>query len=407
MRKQQRTLFRPTRRDVTAIGGALFASAFMPKIAQGASRRDPRFITIILRGALDGLSAVAPLGDPNYATLRGALALRKSGDGAALPLDGFFGLHPSMTTIADLFARKRATIIHAVATGYRERSHFDGQDVLESGQPGPGRTDSGWLNRALLELPKGPGVRAGLAVGAATPLVLRGPAATTGWAPSQLAHADDDLAMRLRDLYAARDPALGAALAQGLAIESVATRDLGDKRPQGAGAAAAMRAIAHGAAKLLAAEDGPRIGALAFDGWDTHIAEGAATGRLAQLLAGLDGAIDEFQRGLGPAWDDTIIVVITEFGRTARVNGASGTDHGVATAAFLAGGAVSGGRVVADWPGLKDAQLYQGRDLKPTIDLRAVLKGALADHLGLSPAVLGDKIFPQTAHLAPVKNLVA
>jgi len=397
----------PSRRAVAITGGALFASAFMPKIAQGASTRDPRFVTIILRGALDGLSAVAPVGDPAYAGLRGALALQKAGDGAALPLDGFFGLHPSMTTFADLFAQKRATIVHAVATGYRERSHFDGQDVLESGQPGPGRTDTGWLNRALLELPKGPRARAGLGVGASTPLVLRGPAPITGWAPSQLAHAGGDLALRLRDLYGARDPALGAALAQGLAIEGVAARQDGDSRASGGDAPAIMRAVARGAAKLLAADDGPRIGALAFDGWDTHIAEGGARGRLAQLLAGLDGAFDEFQRALGPAWSDTIILAVTEFGRTARVNGTNGTDHGVGTVAFLAGGAVNGGRVIADWPGLKDAQLYERRDLKPTTDLRAVVKGALADHLGLSPSVLGDRVFPQTAQLAPMKHLVA
>ena len=289
----------------------------------------------------------------------------------------------------------------------RSPPDFDGQDVLESGQPGPGRTDSGWLNRALAELPNGPKVRAGLAVGAATPLVLRGAAPVTGWAPTQLAQAGDDVAMRLLDLYSARDPVLGEALTQGLGIEKIVARDMGERKGPGGNVVDNMRQIARGAAKLIAADDGPRIGALAFDGWDTHIAEGGATGRLAQLLGGLDGAFEEFRQTLGPAWKDTVIVAVTEFGRTARINGTTGTDHGTGTVAFLAGGAVKGGRVVVDWPGLKEAQLYEKRDLKPTTDLRAVLKGVLADHIGMSTAALGDRVFPETANLAPMKNLIA
>ena len=180
-----------------------------------------------------------------------------------------------------------------------------------------------------------------------------------------------------------------------------------DALKPGGDVALQMRKAAEGAARLMAADDGPRIGALAFDGWDTHANEGGATGRLAQLLGGLDGAFAAFESELGPRWNETVVVAITEFGRTARINGTVGTDHGTATVAFLAGGAVAGGRVVADWPGLKAADLYESRDLKPTTDLRAVLKGVLADHLGLSADVLARAVFPDTLGVAPMKGLIA
>lgn len=401
----------PSRRALLVSGGALFSWAYLPKFARAADGRDPRFVTIILRGALDGLSAVAPLDDPDYERLHGSLSLRRDGDRPALALDGFFGLNPGMPIFAQMFAEKQAAIIHATATGYRERSHFDGQDVLESGMPKPGNIASGWLNRVLESLPKGERVastRSGLGIGPVTPLILRGAASVTGWAPTNLPPAGDDIAERLLALYGARDPMLQNALAQGLGIEKIVARDMGGMgaAQPGGNVVEVMRQTARGAAKLMAADDGPRIGALAYDGWDTHANEGGATGRLAQLLSGLDGAIDEFRQTLGDNWKHTIIAVVTEFGRTARINGTTGTDHGTGTVAFLAGGAVAGGKVIADWPGLKDAQLYENRDLRPTTDLRAVLKGVLADHLGLSAGVLGEKVFPETASLAPLKGLV-
>lgn len=398
-----------SRRAALAGAGALFSWSYMPRFAQAAQGRDPRFVTIVLRGALDGLSAVAPLGDPSYAGLHGAIALGREGANAALPLDSFFGLNPAMKNFAKLYQAKQAAIVHAVATPYRERSHFDGQDVLESGMPGKGLVTSGWMNRMLQALPKGEKVnpqRNGLAVGSVTPLIMRGPASVTGWVPSGMASANDDVAQRLLDLYAQRDPALGQALAQGLGMEKIVARDMGDLKPSGGGVQM-MRLVAQGAAKLLAADDGPRMGALAFDGWDTHANEGGGTGRLAQLLGGLDGAIEEFEKALGPKWAQTVIVVVTEFGRTARVNGTIGTDHGTGTVAFLAGGALKGGRVIADWPGLKEEQLFEKRDLKPTIDLRAVFKGVMADHLGLSANVLGDKVFPNSAALPPLTGLIS
>ncbi|MEI9409143.1 DUF1501 domain-containing protein [Mesorhizobium salmacidum] len=402
----------PSRRAVLMTGGALFAWAFLPRFARAADNRDPRLIVIVLRGALDGLSAVGPVGDPDYAGLHGDIALSLSGPHAALPLDAFFGVNPAMPVFARLFKASQAAVVHAAATGYRERSHFDGQDVLESGFAGPGHVATGWLNRALESLPAGDRVATlgGLAVGPSTPLVIRGAAPVLGWAPQSLPAPAGDLATRVLDLYQHRDPVLAVALRKGLDADRMAIDDQIGAKPMkprgGLDSAAGMRQAAQGAARLIAADDGPRVAALAFDGWDTHVNEGGATGRLATLLGGLDGAFEEFEKGLGERWKDTAIVAITEFGRTARINGTVGTDHGTGTVVLLAGGAIKGGRVIADWPGLKPAQLYQQRDLAPTSDVRAVLKGLLADQFGLSAAVLGEKVFPDSGAVKPMMNLI-
>jgi uncharacterized protein (DUF1501 family) len=395
-----------TSRRALLLGGASFTAwAYLPKFARAAGGRDPRLIVVILRGALDGLATVAPVGDPDYAGLHGSIALTRDGPHAAVMLDSFFALHPSMPEFARMYRDKHAAVVHAVSTPYRDRSHFDGQDVLESGFAGPGRVQSGWLNRALEGLPRGDRVMSGLAVGPTTPLVLRGAAPTVGWALAALPQADDDTAARLVELYRHRDPALAAALSQGLQLDKAAQGDDMKTKP-GLNNVGAMRAMARGAAKLMAADDGPRIAALAFDGWDTHANEGGPVGRLAQLLSGLDDALGEFERGLGELWRDTMVVVATEFGRTARINGTEGTDHGTGTVALLAGGAVQGGRVIANWPGLKPAHLYEGRDLAPTTDLRAVIKGVLRDHLGLSERVLAESVFPDSVAVKGMNGLL-
>ena len=391
-----------TRRALLLGSGAFAAWAYVPRFARAADGTDPRLIIVILRGALDGLATVAPVGDPDYAGLHGSIALTANGPHAAIMLDSFFALHPSMPEFARMYREGHAVVVHAVSTPYRDRSHFDGQDVLESGYAGPGRVQSGWLNRALEGLPRGERVMSALAVGPTTPLLLRGAAATVGWAPVALPRADDDTAARLLDLYQHRDSALANALSQGLQLEKVTQGE--GMRPQPG--IKAVQQVARGAAKLMAADDGPRIAALAFDGWDTHANEGGPVGRLAQLLSGLDGALLAFEGALGPRWRDTVVVIATEFGRTARINGTDGTDHGTGTIALLAGGAVNGGRVITDWPTLRPASLYQGRDLAPTTDLRAVLKGVLADHLGISESVLASTVFPDSAATPPMQGLI-
>jgi uncharacterized protein (DUF1501 family) len=408
------SLHAPSRRELLLAAGTLFAWAYLPKVAR-AEGRDPRLLVIVLRGALDGLAAVAPVGDPEWARLRGDQALTLDGKTPALPLDSFFALNPAMPNLHRLYQAGAATIVHAAATPYRERSHFDGQDVLESGLGKPGTADTGWLNRALGSLQ--PGERAGargrgaFGVGPIAPLVVRGPAPVLSWTPRRLPPTAEDTMTRLLDLYRHTDPALARVLEERLGLAAIARAGgMDGEQPRAAGAGQVRAYFAESAgtaAKFLARPDGPRIGALAFDGWDTHANEGAMSGRLAMLLGALDGAIAAIETEMGPIWRETVVAVVTEFGRTARINGTEGTDHGTATVALLAGGALKGGRVVADWPGLKASDLHDGRDLKPTTDLRAVLKGLLKDHLRVDDGALAAKVFPDSAATKPMTGLLA
>jgi uncharacterized protein (DUF1501 family) len=332
------TLHAATRRELLLGSGALFAWAHVPRIAR-AEGRDPRFLAIVLRGALDGLAAVAPVGDPDWIKLRGDNALKLDGDTKALPLDGFFALNPAMPNLYHLYKAGQATIVHAAATPYRERSHFDGQDVLESGLAGVGRADSGWLNRALVALEPGgrvdPRGRRTFAVGPITPLVVRGPAPVLSWVPPRGTPVSDETTMRLLDLYRHTDPTLARLLEDRIGLAALARAGGIERKPEDQGPVVQLGGIeqvrayfaeaAGAAAKFLASADGPRVGALALDGWDTHVNEGAVRGRLAALLGALDGALAAIEKGMGPAWSETVVVLVTEFGRTARVNGTEGT----------------------------------------------------------------------------------
>jgi uncharacterized protein (DUF1501 family) len=406
----------PSRREALLGAGALFAWSQMPRLAR-AEGRDPRLLVVVLRGALDGLGAVAPVGDPDWVGLRGDHALLLDGKTPALPLDSFFALNPAMPNLHRLYKAQQASIVHATATPYRERSHFDGQDVLESGIARPGATDSGWLNRALVALESDGqvdlrGSRA-LGIGSVTPLVVRGRAPVMSWVPQKLLPASDDTRARLLDLYQHTDPKLAAALEARMRLAALGPTATSDDLmsedvtpPRIARIRAYAAEVAGTAAGFLAKADGPRVGAVGFVGWDTHINEGAASGQLANLLGVLDGALAAVETNMGDAWRETVIVAVTEFGRTARINGTDGTDHGTGTVAFLAGGALRGGRVVADWPGLKTAQLHEGRDLRPTTDLRSVLKGLLRDHLRVREDALASTVFPDSAEAAPMTGLV-
>ena len=409
-----------SRRAFLGRGAASLAVwSLLPKAAI-AGTRDPRLLVVVLRGGLDGLAAVAPVGDPDYARLRGSIALPVSGEGAGLALDGFFALNAAMPVLHGLYQRSEALIVHAVHTPYRERSHFDGQDVLESGLAGVGRIDDGWLNRALAHLPSGGRANPrGLAVGAVLPLVIRGRAPVLSWIPKvNNVPLHDSTVARLMDLYARTDPVLARAFAEGMEIHRVAEAGPAKSAQPGAPgqtpaqtpAARISREFveaAEAAARFLSAADGPRIGVLSYNGWDTHANEGPIRGQLAVRLAGLDAAISSLHTGMGEAWKDTVAVIVTEFGRTARVNGTEGTDHGMATVALVVGGAVKGGRILADWPGLRDSALYQGRDLAPTRDLRSLLKGVLGEHLGVPNGALASDVFPDSAGAAPLGGLIA
>ena len=391
----------PSRRSILYGGGALFAWSFMPKYAHAAaSNMDKRFVAIILRGALDGLLAVPPVGDPNYASLRPTVVLPKTGlnAGLKLPNTNFFVLHPALKNLSALYNSGHALIFHSIATSYRERSHFDGQHILESGYTSVRLNDTGWLNRALQNLPQGANVAPpvnGLNLGVFKPLILRGSAPVLGWSPkvSSLPILDGLVGPLYNNTIR---PDISTALTNGAATLKLASSSIDVSKLKG------MQISAAGAGNLLAQSDGPRIAALAFDGWDTHSNEAVAGGGLAATLAELDGAIGLLQSTMSSVWNQTAILLMTEFGRTAAQNGTGGTDHGTATVAFLIGGAVKGGRVVSNWPGLASKNLYAGRDLYPTSDLRSVIKGVLNQHLGIDKSALESVVFPGSLTAAPI-----
>lgn len=390
-----------------AAGGAFLTARVA--FARPSERRQ-RLVVVIMRGALDGIAAVPPYADPDYAGLRREVALRAPGNaGGALPLNGFFGLHPALVFMQQCYAAGELTVLHAVASPYRDRSHFDGQDVLESGALRAHASQTGWLNRALAQLPGHGAGELGVALGQNVPLVMRGPAGVTSWSPSKMPALDEDTLARITDLYA-QDPLLSVRLADAMQADAIAAEDAASAQPAMMSAPAAGSAryaeVTHAAAGFLRQEDGPKVAVFDTTGWDTHANEGGAEGQLAGRLGALDSALATLKQDLGPSWADTAVLLVTEFGRTAAVNGTRGTDHGTAAAAFLLGGAVAGGRVVADWPGLSPRALYQGRDLAPTLDLRCVFKGVLAEHLGIPTRALDETVFPGSSGAKPLRGLI-
>jgi uncharacterized protein (DUF1501 family) len=264
----------------------------------------------------------------------------------------------------------------------------------------------GWLNRALAPLGNSPGHEKAIAMAINTPLVLRGENSVTSWAPSQLPDAEESTIQRLQDLYA-DDEFFATRLMQALKSQEIAGDELSMQRTRGRSRnAEQVRSMMAATARFLSADDGPRIAVLEADGWDTHQNQGTTAGSLANRLAGLDAALTALRDGLGSTWSNTVVAVVTEFGRTVHVNGTRGTDHGTATAAILLGGAVSGGRVLANWPGLAKSDLYEGRDLMPTADTRSLFKGILADHLDVPDAMLERSIFPDSAGAKQMKDLI-
>lgn len=390
---------------VTALGGMPALLASRVTLAAPAAG-DARFVFVLLRGALDGLAVVPAVGDPDYHRLRGTLALDNAPN--LLPLNDLFALHPAMGFMAEQWRDRQLTVLHAVATPYRERSHFDAQDVLESGVAIPHGSQSGWLNRSLGGLPASRAARKqeGVALGAGIPLVMRGGHDVASWSPSRLPQLEDDTLQRLSDLYA-DDAVLGRRLADGLAADEMAG-GMGNDMDKGAGRGAALQVAqaATTAAGFLRQENGPRVAVFETTGWDTHANQGSGGGLLSLRLTALDAGLRALRNELGPVWDRTVVMVATEFGRTVAVNGTQGTDHGTGAAAFLLGGGVSGGRVVADWPGLAPSALYQGRDLRPTTDLRSVAKTVLRDHMGVTSKFIDTQVFPDSSAAPYLDKLV-
>lgn len=385
--------------------GGLLAS----RVSFGATGTgDQRLVFVLLRGALDGLAAVPAIGDPDYVRVRGELDLSRSA--AVHRLDSTFALHPSLGFLAELWQQKQLAVAHAVATPYRERSHFDAQDVLESGYARPHASQSGWLNRALAALPvqvRGAGRNAGVALGANIPLVMRGPTEVASWAPARLPDLTSDTLQRIAQMYSG-DTLLSQRLADALAADEMAGEAggmmAGGARAGGAGAQVSQTAKA--TAGFLSQPDGPRVAVFETTGWDTHANQGADQGALSLRLAALDAGLRALRESLGSNWDHTVVLVATEFGRTVAINGTRGTDHGTGAAAFLLGGAVQGGRMIGQWPGLARSALYQGRDLQPTTDLRSVIKTVLRDHLQVAPRRLDNEVFPDSAGAGYLQGLI-
>ena len=375
------------------IRGALaaLAAGIAPRMAFARAATERRFVFIIQRGAADGVATLIPAGDPGFAAARPTLLAETA---AATRLDSLFSLHPALAEAAGLYRQKQALFVHAVASRYRDRSHFEGQNVLETGGASAYATKDGWMNRLLDLLPQDE-ARA-IAVSSTVPSALRGPHEVASFAPSALPDASDDLLQRVTMLYQG-DEQLHALWGEALATRQLAG-DLARDNGRDASATGAL------AARLLAPAEGARIAMIETGGWDTHSAQRS---RLASQLTGLDAMLAALRQGLGAAWSDTLVLVATEFGRTVALNGTGGTDHGTGAAAMLFGGTVRGGRVLADWPGLAPAALYEGRDLKPTMALDAVIAGALAGHFALDPARVGRALFPGLGETRPVPQLVA
>lgn len=389
---------------------ALGATGLMPglgavRFAHAATPGDQRLVLIILRGAMDGLHALPPYADDDYRRLRPRLAIGAPGtaDGA-IDLDGYFGLHPSLGPLHDLYTNGELLFIPASTTRYGDRSHFDGQNVLENGTAVPYGARDGWLNRALVGLdaaaPAGDR-RLGLSIGPAVPLILQGEAAVTTWSDSSLPEPSEDFLSRVGRLYDG-DPVFARAFKE--ANEGLEVSQTMMMTDGGNGASRAFLTGMNAAADLLAQADGPRIAVVESGGWDTHFGQVA---RLRLLFQDLAGSIIAMRQRLGTDWGRTTLLVVSEFGRTAAENGSAGTDHGVGGLAILAGGTVRGGRIGGDWPGLSSGALNEGRDVRATTDYEAIFKAVLTGPLGLDNGYVDRKVFPDAHDIRPMPGLFA
>jgi len=383
------------RRHLLAAASAGVGLAFAGRVAAQTAGTANKLVVVIARGAMDGLSVTVPYADPNYVSLRGGLAIAAPGEASgALALREGFGLHPALAGLHALYGQGQMRFAPAVALPVRIRSHFDAQDVLENGGEGLRQQSDGWLNRAIVAA--GGTSLKGLSIGAQTPLILRGDAPVSSWAPGGLVRDGDRIASLLQDLYV-EDPMLGQNLARGLATEQLVSMEGGDQRLRRND----VQGLGQAVAKLMNGPEGADIVAVSLDGWDTHAGQRA---QLQTRLTGLDQLVIGLKDGMGDAWSRTAVIVATEFGRTARANGTQGTDHGTGSSLLLAGGAVKRGGPIGDWPTLADNRLFENRDLAPTLDIRSVFKGVLRDHMGLDRAALDARVFPGSAAEAPAMN---
>ena len=356
----------------------------------GDTRR--KLIVVMLRGAVDGLNVVAPYGDANYARLRPGIGLARPGaENGVIDLDGYFGLHPALAELQPLWQQKRLSFIHASGSPDPTRSHFDAQDYLESGTPGRKSTPDGWLNRLVAVLPGAPSPVRALSIGPVLPRIMAGHVATTNLASGAAGTRSDlldrpGLASAFDQLYRS-----SAIMAQPYQDARSAHRDVmaaavDSEAEKASGGAPLPNGFPDDAARLATLmRNDPKIqiAFFALGGWDTHASQGAGTGQLANRLAPLGKGLALLAQRLGPLFDDTTIVVMSEFGRTAKENGNGGTDHGHGNVMWLLGGRIAGGSVQGSWQGMAEHQLHEGRDLPVTTDFRSVLAQVVQRHMGL------------------------
>ena len=395
------------RQTIAALAAIGMGAALPARIAHATTGGARNFIFINLRGAADGLSMVMPTGDPDLRRHRAQL-VDSAGEGGTR-LDAMFTLHPALSAIGQSYVGGTAVVAHAVASSYRDRSHFDAQNILETGGIAAYSEQSGWMNRLLGLV--GHDERQALAFAATVPPVLRGPQPVASYAPSEFPAAQEDLLTRVSTMYAG-DPELHALYETALATRAMAGDAAeGRMRSGGAVGTTVARLMTPGSSQSIGESGGDRsqvgeaahIVSIDLDGWDTHNGQ---PGRIAARLRELDALVAAVQVGLGSAWSRTIVLIATEFGRTVAANGTTGTDHGTASAAILLGGAVRGGRLLADWPGLSPSALYEGRDLKPTLAMEALISGVMADHYGVDPVRAAAALYPAHMGLRPVTGLI-
>lgn len=382
-----------------ATGGGLVSALVSARAVFAAAPTDNRLVFVLLRGGLDGLHALPPYADKNFTRLRPTLARPTESAPGALDLDGYFGMHRALEPLLPLYRSNEMLFMPAAATRYRDRSHFDGQNLLENGSGKPFGARTGWLNRAIVGM-NGGDRRLGLSIGPAVPLILQGEAAVQTWADSALPAVDEDFLARLMRSYRNDALFLDALHDATGALKPDVSMDRMDRGARGGeNFALSARAVAD----LLSRPDGPRIAVMELDGWDTHFAQER---RLSSLFSRLSQGIVELKSGLGRNWARTAVVVVSEFGRTAAENGSRGTDHGTGGLAVLAGGAIAGGRIAGDWPGLSPASLWQGRDLRAVNSYESLFKAILIGHLGIDQGFVEDSIFPDSRAFDPTDGLL-
>lgn len=374
--------------SVVAVSGAARAA-----VPQSGGKK---VVVVILRGAMDGMSLLPKIDDSSIREYRASLI-----DPAAHPIADGFALHSACTGLAAMYASGQAAFVPAAAGPYRERSHFQAQDLLESGSVKTVSSD-GWLNRALQ---RAPAAYSAVSIGPVQPLIVRGKAQVASWSPSVLPEASDDTLNRLMELYD-RDPVLKTSLAEALGADKVAGKPgAANMAAMGGGRAGPGQYVPllQAAGRFLSEPAGPEIAVVSLDGWDTHAAQNQA---LQQRFAQFDAGIRAMRESMGTTWSKTVLVAVSEFGRTVRVNGAQGTDHGTAGTVVLAGGALKGGRMFGDWPSLRPAALFENRDLAPANDVRSVFKGVLREQLGWEQTDLDSSIFPESSDARAMPGLI-